>query len=247
MQNHQSVLQTALAHRSIRKFTEQAIDRDTLAQLIYAGQMASTSSYMQNVSVIRVSDKEKRAQIRQICTQATGGKGHAYVEHCAEFLVFCIDGSRHKHFAPAAQLDWTEVLLVGAVDVGIFAQNVMLAAESIGLGGVYIGSIRNNMAKAAEILQTPDYVLPLIGMCLGYPDQEPAQRPRLPLDNVLFENEYGAPNATALAEYNEVVHQYYQERSNLDLSWQQQIENNLCTEVRPEMLAFLQSKGFAKR
>ncbi|QMT30696.1 oxygen-insensitive NADPH nitroreductase [Alysiella filiformis] len=247
MQNHSSALQTALAHRSIRKFTEQAIDRETLSQLIYAGQMASTSSYMQNVSVIRVSDPAKRAQIRAICTQATGGKGHAYVEHCAEFLVFCIDGSRHKHFAPHAQLDWTEVLLVGAVDVGIFAQNVMLAAESIGLGGVYIGSIRNNMAQAAEILQTPDYVVPLVGMCLGYPDQDPAQRPRLPLDNVLFENEYGAPNETALSEYNQVVKQYYQERSNLDLSWQQQIENNLCTEVRPEMLAFLQSKGFAKR
>lgn len=247
MQNSQATLQTVLAHRSIRKFTEQAITPDTLAQLIYAGQMASTSSYMQNVSVIRVSDKEKRAQIRAICTQATGGKGHAYVEHCAEFLVFCIDGARHKHFAPEAQLDWTEVLLVGAVDVGIFAQNVMLAAESIGLGGVYIGSIRNDMAKAAEILQTPEHVVPLIGMCLGYPDQEPAQRPRLPLPNVLFENEYAAPNAAALAEYNQVVHQYYQERSNLDLSWQQQIENNLCTEVRPEMLAFLQSKGFAKR
>lgn len=247
MQTSQSVFETAFAHRSIRKFTDQAIAPDTLNQLIFAGQMASTSSYMQNVSVIRVTDPNKRTQIRQVCTLATQGKGHAYVEHCAEFLVFCIDGTRHKYFAPNAQLDWTEVLLVGAVDVGIFAQNVLLAAESIGLGGVYIGSIRNNMNQIAQILNTPEHVVPLVGMCLGYPDQSPAQRPRLPLPNVLFENEYVAPNPTQLNEYNQIVKDYYQQRSQLDLSWQQQIENNLCTEVRPDMLPFLQSKGFAKK
>lgn len=247
MQNSQSVFETVFSHRSIRKFTNQPIESDTLNQLIYAGQMASTSSYMQNVSVIRVTDSAKRAQIRQVCTQATQGKGHAYVEHCAEFLVFCIDGTRHKYFAPEAQLDWTEVLLVGAVDVGIFAQNVMLAAESIGLGGAYIGSLRNDLSQIAQILNTPDYVVPLVGMCLGYPDQSPEQRPRLPLPTVLFNNEYSSPDATELDKYNQIVKDYYQHRSNLDLSWQQQIQNNLCTQVRPEMLAFLQSKGFAKK
>lgn len=247
MQVSQPVLATALNHRSIRKFSTQAIEPDTLQQLIFAGQMASTSSYMQNVSVIRVTDPSKRSQIRQICTQATNGKGHAYVEHCAEFLVFCIDGMRHKYFAPEAQLDWTEVLLVGAVDVGIFAQNVMLAAESLGLGGVYIGSLRNDMKQIAQILNTPEHVVPLVGMCLGYPEQSPEQRPRLPMSTVLFENEYLVPNAAQLDAYNQTVHHYYQQRSNLDLSWQQQIENNLCTEVRPDMLPFLQSKGFAKR
>lgn len=247
MQNSQPTWETIFAHRSIRKFTNQAIEPNVLNQLIFAGQMASTSSYLQNVSVIRVTDPAKRAQIRQVCTNATQGKGHAYVEHCAEFLVFCIDGTRHKYFAPEAQLDWTEVLLVGAVDVGIFAQNVMLAAEAIGLGGVYIGSLRNDVNQIAQILNTPEHVMPLVGMCLGYPDQSPEQRPRLPLPTVLFENEYVAPNSSQLDEYNQVVKDYYQQRSNLDLSWQQQIANNLCTEVRPDMLPFLNSKGFAKR
>ena len=103
--NSQSALETALNHRSIRKFTEQAISEELFAQLIQAGQMASTSSFLQNVSVIRVRDRAIRAQIRAI-SAGQGGAGHHYVENCAEFLVFCIDGSRHKYYAVDAQLDW---------------------------------------------------------------------------------------------------------------------------------------------
>lgn len=248
MTNSLPTLETALSHRSVRKFTDQAIDEALLNQLLLAGQMASTSSYLQSVSVIRVNDPEKRAQIRTICANAYRGKlGHPYVEHCAEFLVFCLDGSRHKYFAPDAQLDWTEVLITGAIDVALFAQNVLLSAESVGLGGVFIGSLRNDLPQLAEILQTPDYVVPLVGMCLGYPNQETIQRPRLPLTTVVSQDVYQPADAAALEAYNKVVAQYYRERSNLDLDWRKQIQDNLCTEVRPNLLAFLQSKGLAKR
>lgn len=243
-----STLETALAHRSIRKFTDQAISDDLLKTLISAGQMASTSSFLQNVSVIRVSDKAKRTQIRNICATAYQGKlGHHYVENCAEFLVFCADVRRHLHFAPQAQIDWTEVLLTGAVDVGIMAQNVLLAAESVGLGGVFIGSLRNDLPALSQILDIPHGVVPVVGMCLGYPDQEPGQRPRLPVDTVLMENGYQQADEAVLAEYDEVVKTYYKNRSNLDLSWGEQIRNNLNGEVRPGLLAYLQQQGFAKR
>ena len=49
---------------------------------------------------------------------------------------------------PDAQIDWAEVTLIGAVDAGIMAQNVLLAAESLGLGGVYIGALRNDATKS---------------------------------------------------------------------------------------------------
>ena len=75
---------------------------------------------------------------------------------------------------PDAQIDWAEVTLIGAVDAGIMAQNVLLAAESLGLGGVYIGALRNNAQKVSDVLNLPDYCVPLVGLCLGYPDQDPA-------------------------------------------------------------------------
>lgn len=248
MQNSRPTLETALAHRSIRKFTEQPIDEKLLHTLIEAAQMASTSSYLQAISIIRVTDKEKRAQIRQVCANAYQGKlGHHYVENCAEFLVYCIDATRHLHFAPDAQIDWTEVLLVGAVDTGIMAQNLLLTAESVGLGGVFIGSLRNDLNRIAEILELPYGVVPMVGMCLGYPNQEPAQRPRLPINVILSENRFEPASEQELAEYDAIVKAYYQTRSNLDLSWGDQIRSNLCTEIRPDLLAFMQKQGFAKR
>lgn len=246
MQNSKPVLETAFAHRSVRRFTAAPINADVLDTLIRAGQAASTSSFMQNVSVIRVTDPALRAQIRSIC--AAGGKtGHGYVEHCAEFLVFCADTARHKQLAPDAQTDWLEVLLVGAVDVGIFAQNVLLAAESMGLGGVFIGSIRNNIAEISRLLGLPQGVVPITGMCLGYPDQDPAMRPRLPLHTVVSENAYRPAAEADLHAYNDTVHTYYRERSGTDLDWVRQIRANLCREVRPDLLAAVQAQGFAKR
>ncbi len=248
MLNSQPALATALNHRSIRKFKEQPIEKEVFDSIIAAGQMASTSSFLQNVSIIRVSDKAKRTQIRHICANAYQGKlGHHYVENCAEFLVFCADTARHLHFAPDAQIDWTEVLLTGAVDVGIMAQNVLLAAESLGLGGVFIGSLRNGMAELSELLGLPHGVVPIVGMCLGYPDHDPGQRPRLPADVIVSENTYRPAADTDLQAYNETVREYYKNRSNIDLDWATQIRNNLCTEIRPEVLPFVQSKGFAKK
>ena len=244
--NSQSALETALNHRSIRKFTEQAISEELFAQLIQAGQMASTSSFLQNVSVIRVRDRAIRAQSRAI-SAGQGGAGHHYVENCAEFLVFCIDGSRHKYYAVDAQLNWIECLMTGAIDAALFAQNMMLCAESCGLGGVFIGSIRNDINKLAEILRTPEFVVPVFGLCLGYPAQEPAQRPRLPAKIVVSENHYQFSKDIDLEAYNETVGQYYLERSNIELDWRKQIRNSLCTEVRPELLTFLQKQGYAKR
>ena len=242
-----SVLQTALAHRSIRKFKAQTVPADSLHAVLEAGQAASSSSFMQIVSIIRVSDPAIRAQIRPIC--AAGGKGgQSYVETAPEFIVFCADTTRYAHFAPDAQLDWIEVLLIGAVDVGIFAQNVLLAAESMGLGGVFIGSIRNDLAQVGKLLGCPQGVVPIVGMCLGYPDQEPMKRERLPLDVILSENRFQAASAADLQAYNDTIAAYYRTREGAaQTDWAQQIRNQFYHEVRPDLLRYLQAQGFAKR
>jgi len=62
-------------------------------------------------------------------------------------------------------------LLLGVVDTAMLAQNAITAAESLGLGGVYIGGIRNSIEAVTELLQLPKHVLPLFGLCLGWPNQ----------------------------------------------------------------------------
>lgn len=235
------VLETALAHRSIRKFSGEAIAPETLNALLEAGRAASSSSFLQAVKIIRITDHELRTKLREVASD------QQYVETAAEFLVFCIDFAKHKQIAPDAQTDWTEITLIGAVDAGIMAQNVLLAAESVGLGGVYIGSLRNDVRRVAELLDLPEHVMPLFGMCLGHPDQEPLPRPRLPMHCLLSENQYEALSMEDFAEYNAVVKDYYRRRSGLDLDWEAQIRNTLCREVRPDILPFLNKQGFAKK
>ncbi|WP_298049857.1 nitroreductase family protein [uncultured Cardiobacterium sp.] len=78
-------LETALAHRSIRKFSDKPVLPEILAALMDAGRMASTSNHLQCVSVIRITDAAIRAGIRRAASDM------AYVTECPEFLLFCVD------------------------------------------------------------------------------------------------------------------------------------------------------------
>lgn len=79
---------------------------------------------------------------------------------------------------------------VSAIDTAITAQNAALAAESLGLGICYLGSILNARKYLNDKLNLPERVIPLFGMVIGVPDDQPEQKPRLPLQAVYFENEY---------------------------------------------------------
>lgn len=160
-----------------------------------------------------------------------------------------MDAKRHNQLADV-QTDWTEVTLIGAIDAALMAQNVLAAAESLGLGGVFIGSLRNDIERAGEILGCPKHVVPLFGLCLGHPDWESkinqSQRPRLPLDVLVSTDAYQEADEASLNAYNEQVREYYQGRK-LDLDWRAQIAQTFGGEVRPFMLEYLQKQGFAKR
>ncbi len=220
-------LDTILSHRSIRRFTSEPITDEMLDTLVRAGQQASTSNNLQCVSIIRVSDLALRQGIHEAAGSAP------YIVHCAEFLLFCIDFSKHKAMFPDAQIDWAEVTLIGAVDAGIMAQNVLLAAESIGLGGVYIGALRNNMQKVSDVLNLPDYCVPLVGLCLGYPDQDPPLKPRLPKQMVYAENVCPSLNTEAVEAYNQAVADYYELRKGSPIPWKESLAKTLGNPVRP--------------
>jgi nitroreductase len=230
-----------LAHRSIRQFTQEPITASQLDQILSAAQSASSSSFLQANSIIRVTDMALRTRLAELA-------GHqAHVAEAAEFLMFCTDYHRHGQIVPDAQTGYIEQLLIGAIDGALMAQNALLAAQSLGLGGVYIGGIRNNPVAVSEALGLPDLVIPLFGLCLGHPAQVPEQKPRLPRALVVHENHYQAElDRPLLARYDQQIEAYYQARSsnNKQQTWSSQIRGILGKEARPFMQAFLQSKGF---
>ncbi len=240
-----SVIDLLKSHRSIRKFTDQPIAPELFADLIAAGQAAATSSFLQGCTVIRVTDKDKRAQIAELAGN------QRYVETAAEFLVFCADlkrpGNYCREYGKPFEGDFTEHFIIATVDVALMAQSLVTAAESVGLGICYIGGIRNNPAPVTELLQLPRGVYPVFGLCLGYPDQDPELKPRLPASVIVKENVYNEEgDAETIASYDEQVREYYRTRTGggHGISWSEQVSTLLSEKARPHMRDFLAAQGF---
>lgn len=236
------------SHRSIRAFKDQTVEQTLVEEIVVAGQAAATSSFIQACTVIQVSNPETRSKL----AQCAGNQ--KYVETAPVFLVFCADMHRHQlacdlHKAEM-QSGFTEQFITATVDCGLFAQNSAVAAESLGLGVVYIGGLRNQIAEVSELLELPELVYPVFGMCIGYPDQNPEVKPRLPLGIALKQEVYSSTqDSEQLAEYDKEVKEYYRTRTGgtKEMTWTEQISGMLIKEARPHMLSFLQSKGFLKK
>lgn len=139
--------------------------------------------------------------------------------------------------------------LIGAVDAGIMAQNCLLAAESMGLGGVYIGGLRNSPKEVDELLELPKYCAVLFGMCLGHPAQDPQLKPRLSPTVIVHQDGYQKLDQNAIKQYDQTMLEYYQSRvtNAKQEMWSQQITAKLSQESRPFMLDYLKSKGLASK
>lgn len=243
-----NVIKLLNSHRSIRKFTDRSVAQELINSCVQAGQAAATSSFIQACTVIQINDEKKRTDLSEWAGNQT------YVKDAPTFLVFCADMNRHKISCDIHNAEmlsgFTEQFITATVDCALFAQNVAIAAESEGLGIVYIGGLRNKINLVTESLALPDLVYPVFGMCLGYPDQNPEVKPRLPLDVVLKHDIYNDQHDVDLIKnYDHDVQAYYRSRTGgqKEMTWSEQISGMLQKEARPHMLDFLKSRGFLKK
>lgn len=240
-----NVIELLKSHRSIRKYSDDTVSQELVEVLVEAGQCAATSSFIQACTIIQVNDQESR---KKLCESAAG---QLYVAEAPVFLVFCADMQRHRlscemHDAPM-QSGYTEQFLTASLDCALFAQNVVVAAESMGLGCCYIGAIRNKIAEVDELLGLPELVYPVFGLCLGYPAENHECKPRLPLPVVLKQERYDdSSDSSLIKDYDQLVRHYYATRTGgtKDSSWSEQISKMLEKEARPHMLSFLKEKGY---
>lgn len=243
-----AVIDLLKSHRSIRKFTSQAISEELLQQLMEAGQAAATSSFLQGSTVIRIRKPETRKQLAQLAGN------QPYVESAAEFLIFCADlkraGNYCREYDKPFEGDYTEHFIIATVDVALMAQSLVTAAESVGLGICYIGGIRNNPREVSELLELPRGVYPVFGLCLGYPDQDPELKPRLPLSVIMKNEVYNEDgDAQTIRDYDETIREYYRMRTGggHGVSWSEQVSVLLSEKSRPHMKEFLAQQGFTFR
>jgi nitroreductase len=241
------VLALMSAHRTIRRFLPEPVDDATVRAAVAAAQHASTSSHIQGYTLIRVRDTEQRRRLVEL----TGGQPQ--VAGAGAFFVVCGDVRRHRLVAERAgrrNVQNLETFLLAAIDASLFAQNLALAFESLGLGVCMIGGLRNHLGQADELLGLPAGVLPFFGLCVGRPDRshplgDPGERPRLPVDAVLLEGGY-PDDATMLAlvdEHDRETGAYYAARGKPGYTWSGGIARRFLEPHRAHLFAFYESKG----
>lgn len=182
------ILKMMASHRSIRKFKDKLISSELLSEILTSARQASTSSNIQAYTIIVVKDQANKDKLAELCGN------QPWINRCPVFLVICPDLLRLEKVAKRQGYEsndkYIETFIVATVDAALVAQNILTGAESCGLGGVMIGGIRNNPEQVSELLELPDKVYPLMGMCLGYPDHEPMVKPRFQADVNVHQEKY---------------------------------------------------------
>ena len=174
--------------KTIRKYQSKDISAEMLNDLLEAAFRASTVGNMQVYSVVVTRDAERKKRL------APAHFNQPMVESAPVVLTFCIDLRRFSQWCRQRKaepgygnLEW---FVTGAIDTSLVAQTFCVAAEEQGLGICYLGTTTYNPDKIVEILELPELVFPLITLTVGWPDENPLQVDRLPLEAIVHDEVY---------------------------------------------------------
>ena len=174
------VIDCLLNHRSIRRFKPDPVPAGLLDEILRAGTRAASAGNLQAYSLVVIDDPDRLGKM-------TFGAPLA--------IVALVDLYRLKRWfelndAPF-YFDQAVNVFIAYWDAVVALQNIVVAAEGLGLGTVYVGLVLSKNVQ--EWLEAPEYVFPAGLLFIGHPDESPELRPRLPLDAVVHRNSYHVP------------------------------------------------------
>ena len=244
-------IKTQLNHRSIRAFQEQELTKEEVELLVDVARHTATSKFMQTYSIISITDSTLKAAFSAISKQP-------YVENNGHLFLFVVDYHSNVQLTkaqdrPAKLQETADYFIAGLTDATIAAQNMVVAAESLGMGTVFLGSLHNDAQQIIDLLGLPEYTFPAVGLAVGWPNQEPQLKPRLPKEVMHMENHYQVLEnpLKEIEAYDEEITSYYDTR---DLNhrvdrFSKQVADKMET-LSPKRLALLeviQQQGFLKK
>jgi nitroreductase len=180
------------AHRSVRRYKPDPLPPGLVDQVLaQALQGSSSSGNLNMVSVVKTQDPERKRHLYALHSE------QPMVLQAPLVLTFCADTHRTRVWLAdrGARLGFGDFKSyhVAAFDAVILAQTAALALESHGLGICYMGTTLFAMGEIADFLELPDHVVPVTSLVVGWPDEAPPQRDRLPTSAWIHEERYARP------------------------------------------------------
>jgi len=239
------VLRLLARRGSVRDYKPDPVPEGWVDAILAAGQRAPTSSNVQAYSIVVVRDPEAKARLAEYA----GNQRH--VAECPVFFALCADQTRAAY---ASEVHGTpfightlEKWLVATIDAALVGMSMSLAADSLGLGTVMIGGMRNRPLEVARLLKLPPRVYVVFGLCLGWAKSAPLPKPRQPMAAVVHREAYDAAGREeGLAAYDRELAAYYtaQGRQTPDDSWTRTTAEKYAQAVRMKLREELNALGF---
>lgn len=167
-------IETMLNRKSIRQYTDQSPTDEVITSIVRAGQQAPFASQLYSLLLSRSKQRNPFG--------------------APLLFTVCVDS--YKLELIMARRNWRLVtndlslLLFGIQDASLMAENMVIAAESLGLRSCFLGGAPYRAEEIAEEYGLPKRVFPLVQLVVGYPAEDPPSRPRYPVGFVLFEDKY---------------------------------------------------------
>jgi FMN reductase [NAD(P)H] len=182
------LLQRVLSRKTVRRYSD-TVPADSLLDVLVAAALSSSAkSDFQQASILRVDDPARRAAIGSLFPAMP------WIGTSPVFYVFLGDARRLQQIGALRGKPVRNGTLEGffnaSVDAALALQTMILCAEAAGLGVCPISVIRNEIDKVAAILELPDLVFPVAGLCLGYPQGEGHVSLRLPRSLTIHRDRY---------------------------------------------------------
>jgi nitroreductase len=192
-----------LERSSLRQFTDRPVEPEALDLILEAGVHSASGGNLQPWSAILIREGETRKKLAEMC-------GQEFMAAAAVHFLFCLDLHRNELVARAGAAPYTarnafRHFWISIQDVVIAAQSMSTAADMLGLGSVYIGTIMEFPKETREMFALPEGVFPVVLVCMGYPAEGVERKimPKLPRSYLIHEERYQEPDIEKLhADYS---------------------------------------------
>ncbi|HNX00907.1 MAG TPA: nitroreductase family protein [Candidatus Cloacimonadota bacterium] len=181
-------LQIMNERASVRNFANREIEPEKIDILMQTACNSASGGNLQPVSIIKIQDQAMRTRLGELCWQPFIGKAPLN-------LLFCMDIHRNEVLADVGEVPYTAQhafrhFWISFQDVIISAQSVCTAADSLGLGSCYIGTVIDRMEECIELFELPKHVIPIVLVVVGYPASKPSIRPKFKQEVMVHNEKY---------------------------------------------------------